>query len=466
MRFHGFVSAQAHFMARRVALLFLSFALPFSPVEAASPVDAALSAYLDAWNGMPARLDDAVTVGFRDESALLPLDRGMFRALVEQWRNAFPDLKVTVLERFEGDQAVLLRLRFVGHPSKGDALLPVTGGGVSIDQTERLRFQQGRIASRTAEIDDWTLPLEWMFVPPAAGEFEPHRVDRVAEFGKGRFLESIALGPDGLLYLSTGMDGGISRVARDGSIQPFAHVDVGPGGLMMCLAFNSRGVLFSTVNSRDGATMGVWRFAAGGQGVRVAPLPATAVPNSLAFDGQGNVLVADSFGGVIWRVPEAGGPAQAWFRNPLLAPRPLVGRFPGANGLQRDANSIIVAVSDRSQLLRVPITSKGDPGRPSLISSTIPVDDFAVAADGTLYLTTHPFNTVVRLTRDGRQTVMAGPAQGVIGPTSAVLGDDGWLYVATDGGLYRPQPGVAPVASLVRIRLSSKSQSQRDEVRR
>jgi hypothetical protein len=59
---------------------------------------------------------------------------------------------------------------------------------------------------------------------------------------------------------------------------------------------------------------------------------------------------------------------------------------------------------------------------------------------GTLYITTHPFNTVVRVTQDGRRDIVANATQGIIGATDAAFGvlpsDRDTLYVVTDGGAF------------------------------
>lgn len=436
--------------AAAIGLLVASHATP------AGEPDAAVAAYLEAWNGAPAKLESALAPGFLDRSSLLPLDAPMLAAQMAQWRTALPDLEVRVLERSSAPGLEVLRLRLSGRPAEPRALVPLSGGTVAIEQSERLEIRDGRIASREATVDDWTLPAELLFVPPAASPVKAPPAATVARLGPGRFLESIAFAPDGTLFVSTGFDGGIVTIGRDGTVRPFARLDVGPGGLMMCLAFDAGGTLYASVSARSPEVHGIWRFERSGSGRRIAALPAHAMPNGLALDGRGQVLVADSFGGLIWRAPSGGGAAQPWLRHPLLTPRPLVGRFPGANGLQRAGDAVLISVSDRSLLLRVPIGPDGAPGEPEIVSGTLPGDDFAVAADGTVYVTTHPFNTVVRLTPEGRQTVIAGPAQGVIGPTAAAIGPDGGLYVATDGGLFRPLPGVAPQASVVRLRLGSR----------
>jgi len=432
-----------------------SGAVPHDAAE--SGRDAAIRAYVAAWNGSPVELDAALTDDFVDRTMLLPLDTNAFRVQLAAWRQAIPDLAVTVLERATAPEREVLRLRYAGQVADPAQLLPLSGKAFAIEQVEWLTFSEGRIVAREAATNDWTVPAELMFVPPPTAPIEPLAAETLVSFGPGVFIESIAFSPGGRLFVTTGFDGGIVTVDESGEIDPFARLDVGPGGLSMCLVFDESGTLYATANSRNPEVHGVWRFAPDGRGTHLAALPPGSAPNGIALDGHGGVLIADSFGGAIWRVPIAGGPASIWLRHPWLAPRPLLGRFPGANGLQRSAAAVIIASSDRSLVIRVPIAADGSAGTPTILASGLPGDDFAVASDGTLYVTTHPFNTVVRVTPGGERTVVAGPAQGVIGPTAAAFGANGDLYVVTDGGLFRPLPGVQPVATLVRLRLRARA---------
>jgi sugar lactone lactonase YvrE len=448
------VRLHRHLIGVALALALLAAAGPVRAAEGdAANSDVTIAAYLDGWNGAAARFDTALAPGFIDRTTLLPLDAAMFRLLVSGWRAALPDLKVTLLERTSAPDREVLRLRFEGKPADSAALVPLSGGRVVIEQTEALTLSAGAIASRFATPDDWTLPTEWLFAAPPVEPLEPLPAVTIAQLGPGKFPESLAFAPDGTLYVSTGLDGTIVMIDGHGVVKPFARLAVGNGGFMMCLAFDAAGALYASVNSRDPAIHGVWRFDRQARAQRLSALPPGSAPNGIALDGRGHLLVADSFGGVIWRVPTDGGTAQVWLRHAWLTPRPLVGRFPGANGLQRAGDAVIVAVSDRSLLLRVPIAPDGAAGPPQVLASGIPGDDFAVAKDGTLYVATHPFNTIVRLTPDGRRGVIAGPAQGVVGPTSATIGPDGALYVASDGGFFRPLPGILPAASISRITL-------------
>jgi hypothetical protein len=293
-------------------------------------------------------------------------------------------------------------------------------------------------------------------VPPPSMPTVLAAAETVATLGFGTLVESIALAPDGRFFLSTGPTGEIIIFTPNHTPQPFAKLQVGPGGMMMCLAFDASSTLYASVNSRNGAVRGIWAFDSRGNGRRLAALPEGAFANGIALDGHDHVIVADSFMGVLWQVPVTGGDAKIWLRSELLLPRPLIGQFPGANGLQRVGKTVVVSVSDRSLLLQIPINADGSAGTPAILDQAVPTDDFAVAPDGTLYLTTHPFNSVLRLGRDGRLAVVGGGQQNIVGPTSAAFGRDGALYVATDGGLYRPPTGVRPQARIVRLWLSSK----------
>jgi sugar lactone lactonase YvrE len=417
----------------------------------ANPNDDVVSEYINAWNGHAERLNRLLSGTFVDSTALLPVDgAGLLREIAE-WRREIPDLRVTLVERTYANGVELLRLAYEGHAADPARIAPLSGGALAIDQVERLTVTSGQLSSRKATVDDWTLPAELMFVPPPSAPIALAPARIVASFDSGTYIESIAFSPDGRLFLSMGPAGEIVILGRDGNSRPFAKLPVGPGGFMMCLVFDTAGTLYASVSSQDPAVRGIWAFAASGHGHRLAQLPARTFPNGIALDGHGDLIVADSIAGVLWQVPIVGGDAQVWLRSELLLPRPLIGRFPGANGLQRVGASIVVAVSDRSLVLQIPIASNGTAGAPVVLTASVPTDDFAAAADGTLYLTTHPFNSVVRLTTDGRLAVIAGAAQGIIGPTSAAFAADGALYVATDGGLYRPVPGVRPRASVVRL---------------
>src|SRR5512146_3209694 len=69
--------------------------------------------------------------------------------------------------------------------------------------------------------------------------------------------------------------------------------------------------------------------------------------NDLAFDGDGNLYVTDSFQATIFRVPAGGGTPVVWFSDSRLAGDPSVGF--GANGIRIDQTNKKIYVSVTAQ---------------------------------------------------------------------------------------------------------------------
>lgn len=82
-------------------------------------------------------------------------------------------------------------------------------------------------------------------------------------------------------------------------------------------------------------------------------------------------------------------------------------------------------------------------------------DDFAFGASGSVYITTYPQHTLVRLEPSGAHTTLAGPEQGMIGSTACAFGrapgDENAIYVTIDGGFLIPHESGIQDAKLVRM---------------
>ena len=99
--------------------------------------------------------------------------------------------------------------------------------------------------------------------------------------------------------------------------------------------------------------------------------------------------------------------------------------------------------------------------RAALMSPFLPfewiclADDFAFGASSSLYIATHPEQTVFRLDAAGNRTTVAGPEQGAVGTTACAFGrapgDENALSVTTDGGLVAPYEGAVQEAKLLRL---------------
>jgi sugar lactone lactonase YvrE len=114
-----------------------------------------------------------------------------------------------------------------------------------------------------------------------------------------------------------------------------------------------------------------------------------------------------------------------------------------------------ISVSGRRLILRTPLQPDGRPGPIETAATHVLADDFAFGASGSLYIATHPEQTVFRLDAAGNRTIVAGPKQGAVGTTACAFGrapgDENALYVTTDGGMVAPYEGAVQEAKLLRL---------------
>ncbi len=297
------------------------------------------------------------------------------------------------------------------------------------------------------------LGLKVILLPKADTlSYAPVPVTVVKTYDEGVWLESVRAGSDGTLYLSANRDLDFARadyyhsaqgevIARrpDGSETVLFTTPVGSTAGVVAVALD--GTLYVTSN---GATSGIWRILPDGTNSLLTSLPRGAWPNGLAFGPEGMLYSADSNLGLIWRIDPASGKSEIATKDPALLARRFVALAPGANGIQFQGRDMIVTVSDATSILRFRMTDTGDFSAPEVVATGIPGDDFAIGKDGSLFVTTHPYNTVVRVAPDGTRTVVADAGDGVTGAVDAVFGttdaDRDTLYVATDGGAFTGGP--------------------------
>lgn len=279
-------------------------------------------------------------------------------------------------------------------------------------------------------------------------------VDRVAvrevhRFLSGGVVESMACGTDGELLatviydLDLGSAPGLKvrselwRVKASGGAAQFAQV---AGVAVMVLRILPDGGIVASALSEDPDHHGVVRIDATGKVQPLARLPRTAFPNGIGRDDAGRLYVADSNSGEIWRVGGETAEPERWFAGEETRRRPYITIVPGANGVQFLSGAILVANSDRGTVVSLPIAADGRSGAPTVLIKDVPTDDFAALDDGTLLLTTHPFNTVVRARPGYPPAIIADDASGIAGPTQVVAckwsGGRSRAFVSTDGGLY------------------------------
>lgn len=278
----------------------------------------------------------------------------------------------------------------------------------------------------------------------------PSRV--IKTYDPGMWFEGVSVGADGTLYLAANrdLDFTIGKYYRRAEGQVIVRKPDGTeqilfttprGSTAGVIAVGDDGMLYMTSN---GDQPGLWKINPHGQASKFVELPKGAWPNGLDFGPDGMLYSPDSSLGQIWRIDPMNGHAEVALRDRRLSARAFVALAPGANGLHFVGRDMVVTVSDSTEVLRYHLQENGHFGRLELIARGIPGDDFAVGRDGSLFITTHPYNTLVRVMPDGRRTIIADQRQQIIGATDAVFGrsptDRDTLYVVTDGGAFTGGP--------------------------
>ena len=191
------------------------------------------------------------------------------------------------------------------------------------------------------------------------------------------------------------------------------------------------------------------------------------------------LLLADSFGGVMWRIdlPEDGGQptASLWLKHPSMDadPHGPDASQPGVNGLKfHKAEGRLYYTSTVKQLfMRVGV----DPdthaalGEPEFVAGGRMGDDFIFDPNADVaYLTTHRQNTIDRvpldpaLNRDFARNSIAShpPEEFLVGPSAGAWGrgpgENGCVaYFLTDGGTKSPPRDGPQTAKMLRVEFDS-----------
>ncbi len=216
--------------------------------------------------------------------------------------------------------------------------------------------------------------------------------------------------------------------------------------------------LYVAVYACEAESNGLWKVdVESGEMTLLATVPMESLLNGIEYH-RGYIYGADSFQGLIWRIPEDGGQAEVWADHPLLKPIPGV-PAPGPNGIKYFLRKMYVAVSVTANMVEIPVNCDGTAGEPS-VYATLPkgegCDEFAFDVFGRMYCTTDPFNSLVRIDRDGTAEVLLTKDDLLSNPTSVAFGRRGWnrwnLYIANGGFPWSPD---TPRPSLMSIQVDA-----------
>jgi sugar lactone lactonase YvrE len=250
------------------------------------------------------------------------------------------------------------------------------------------------------------------------------------------FPEGIALDRLGRLYVSLAPLGEIRRLSQEGewtTLHRFAPGTSGPA--VLGLATDREDTLYVAVPSTAPEAHGVWALAKDAAPYRFPGSEYIVFPNGIALGPHGTLYVTDSVSGAIWRVVP-GEPASPWLEDETLsgtgAVNVLTGENPptplGANGIAYLPGRLLVANTDRKQVVEVPIEHSGRPGAPRMLhvfgGELDFLDGIAVDVAGNAYVLVAGSSQLVRLDhRSGAASVLATHEDdGLSVPTSLAFG--------------------------------------------
>lgn len=185
-----------------------------------------------------------------------------------------------------------------------------------------------------------------------------------------------------------------------------------------------------------------------------APIGPAAGLNALTFDRAGNVYVSASFQGAVYRTGPAGGLAQVWAADPLLA----TSGYPpfGANGLQfnSDESALFVANTGNDTVVRI-ANNGGSAGAVSVFTNGVNgADGLMLDEHDNIWICANQADEIVVTDPSGKAIAKLGDFDGVrdgspvglLFPASLARSGN-WIYITNLSLDLRPITGQQSVDS-------------------
>ena len=310
------------------------------------------------------------------------------------------------------------------------------------------------------------------------------RITLAAEFPMKSFLENLLIREDHSVLVSKMLEGELWYVPPiDGALpvtpnllhkfeQPtMALVELEPD--VICLATSN---LYTDHESH--LHLLDFRGWTPGEPVRIQTIltmPAECLSlNGACLVAPDVLLLADCFGGAVWRVDLVrGGQAtvREWLRHPSMNSDPHGPDWtqPGVNGLKYHAveQRLYYTSTAKQIFMRVGVSAETQEaiGEPEFVAGGRMADDFIIDPQaGVAFLSTHRQNTIDRVFLDPKrnldfarnsvashppQEMLVGPSAGAWGRGSADMGRI--AYFLTDGGTKSPPEEGPQTAKLLRV---------------
>ena len=258
-------------------------------------------------------------------------------------------------------------------------------------------------------------------LPLGAGAWDRGPVKEFARLPAGATNpEGVTVDSKGNVYVSTfAVDGTTSGVGqifvfkKNGKLAREVNV-AGSSTLLLELAFHPDTGDLLVIDFGNQTVLKVDPVTGVSEPFAVIPGGASAGPNVLTFDSDGNVYISDSFQGIIWVTGQAGGVPEIWVQDPLLT---TTGIPPfGANGIafNNDESDLFVTNTGNDTVVRVPVLALGEAGVPVVfVNSVNGADGLIIDEDDNLWIAANQADEIVVLDPTGRVIAKLGDFDGL-----------------------------------------------------
>lgn len=264
--------------------------------------------------------------------------------------------------------------------------------------------------------------------------------------------ESIAVDGTGNIYLSMAPLGEIWKLDRSGAFQEIvATFPTAPGLFGLSgIRFDAEGNLYVANSADHEEARGVWKISPSGDMERIAGTSGIPLPNDVAIAPEGTLYITDSATGAVWR-SRAGGAAEMWVQDEALEgtgafglPVPIgangivvvqgSGMFSGSGSAGASASGLVVANTEKGQVVYVPILQDGSAGQATVVAADpeflFGLDGLAVDSRGTVYGAVNAANRVIRISGSGTDVAEVTSGEPLDFPAGLAFGDRQTLLVA------------------------------------
>ena len=282
----------------------------------------------------------------------------------------------------------------------------------------------------------------------------------------GTWFENLAVRPDGTV-LATRMDApevwhidpkkgtGSALVTVPSALSTTGITELTPD----VWVFSAANMSFQDPFGLQPGSLAVWKvdLSEGDEGAAepelVARFPDAGFLNGMATWDEKRVLVGDTSNNVVYLLDVESGEFTTALDGPEVA---------GVNGIRVHDGAVYAVATTSRTLFKIPVTEDVEiDGEAVVIVEGVGMDDFDIAADGTIYAASPSDNLVVKISPDGEVTDLAGGANStdVLGPTSVRIGrgegGENTIYVSITGnGLFGPPDAPKAAAGIVAVNIS------------